>query len=194
MKKIELKVIGLSYSVTQAGSFVVVLSEVNGNRKIPIIVKAADALYIEMKIQKVKSNRPMIHDVFKKMTDALGADIQEMVITNLIEGIPYSKIVVSNMVDEFPIDCSIGDALALAIEYKCPIFCSTDVMNILGFEMNDDGTITEEQYERNHQDREYSGGATIENLQKMLDKALETEDFEIAAQLRDRINELKSND
>jgi bifunctional DNase/RNase len=191
MKKIELKLIGLSYSVTHAGSFVVVLSEVGGNRKIPIIVKASDALYIEMKMQKVKYSRPLVHDVIRNITETLGADIQEMVITNIVEGIPYSKVILSNMVDEFPIDCSIGDAIALAIAYKCPIFCSNEVINILGFEMNDDGTISDEQYERNHMDRDYSGGATLENLENMLQKALENEEFEIAAQLRDRINELK---
>lgn len=96
------------------------------------------------------------------------------------------------MVDEFEIECSVGDAICLALSYECPIFCSKEVLKISGIEMDYDGSVTEEQNEVNHKERDYSGGATVENLEKMLEKSLENEEYEIASQLIDRINELKN--
>jgi len=191
MKKIELRIIGLSYSATQAGSFCIVLGETKGNLKLPVIIKPTEALYIEMKMQGLSPKRPLTHDVFKKMTDALGADVQQVHITNFLEGVFHTKVILSNMVDEFEIECGIGDAIALALVYKCQIFCNKEVLKLYGIEMDDDGSISDEQYESNHRERDYSQGVTVENLEKMLDKALENEEYEIASQLRDRINELK---
>lgn len=192
MKKVELKIIGLSYSQTQAGSYVLVLGERKGKLKLPIIIKPNDAQFIAMKMEGLKTPRPLTHELFKKITDSLGADLQQIYISNVLEGIFYAKLIFSNMVDEFEIDCSVGDSICLALSYKCPIFCSKEVLKISGIEMDEDGTVTHEQDEVNHKERDYSAGVTVENLEKMLEKALENEEYEIASQLRDRINELKN--
>lgn len=194
MKEKQLRVIGLSYGQTELGSYVVVLGEVNGKNKLPVIIKTSDALFIEMKLQGLATKRPMIYDVIKNITDSLGADVQEVKLTNVIEGIFYCKFILSNMIDSFELDCNIGDAISLSLIYNCPIYCNNEIIKLHGFEMGDDGSITDEQYKNNHRDRDYSKTTTPESLQKMLDKALENEEYEIASQLRDRINQLKNEE
>lgn len=191
MKKLELKIIGLSYSQTQAGSYVLVLGEKKGNLKLPIIIKHNDAQFIAMKIEKLKTPRPLIHDLFKNFAENINADLQQVYISHVLEGIFYCKLVFSNSIEEFEIECSVGDAICLALSFKCSIFCSQDVLKVSGIEMDDDGNITDDQEESNHQERDYSGGVSIENLEQMLEKAIENEEYEIASQLRDRIEELK---
>ena len=191
MKLKELKIIGLSYSQTQVGSYVLVLSEKRGKMKLPIIIKQEDAQYIALKLENVKISRPLTHDLFKSITDKLGADLYQVQITHILEGIFYVKLVFHNMVDEFEMECSVGDALSLAVGYKCPIYCNKEVLDVAGIIMDDDGTITEDQYDENHKERDYSSVISVENLEKMLDKAIQNEEYEIASQLRDRIVELK---
>ena len=192
MKKVELRIVGLSYNPAQSGSYILVLGERKGNLKLPIVIKANDAQFIAMKMEGLKTPKPVTHDLFKRITDSIGADLQQVYISNVLEGIFYAKLIYSNSMDEFEIDCSLGDAICLALSYKCPIFCSKEVVKISGIEMEDDGTITEEQSENNHEDRDYSAGVSVENLEKMLEKAIENEEYEIASQLRDRITELKN--
>lgn len=191
MKLKELKIVGLSYSQTQVGSYVLVLSEKKGKKKLPIIINQDNAQYIALKLEKVKIKRPLTFDLFKIMTDKLGADLYQIQITNILEGVFYVKLIFHNMVEEFEMESSIGDALCLSVSYKCPIHCSKEVLDIAGILMDDDGTMSEEQYEENHKGRDYSSVISIENLEKMLTKAIENEEYEIASQLRDRINELK---
>ena len=95
------------------------------------------------------------------------------------------------MMEDFEINCSVADAIALAITYGCPIMCSKEVLSVSGIHMSEDGEVTEEQELENKQDRDYKSIVTVDNLRKMLEKAIENEEYEIASQLRDRINELK---
>jgi bifunctional DNase/RNase len=194
MKKVELKIIGLSYSQSQAGSYVLVLGEKKGKLKLPIIIKPQDAQFIAMKIDGLSTPRPLIHELFKKLTDFLNADLQQVYISHILEGIFYAKLIFSNVVDDFEIDCSVGDAICLALQYGAPIFCTKEVIKLSGIEIDDDGSVSEEQSEANHKERDYSAVVTVENLERMLQKALENEEYEIASQLRDRIQEIKSNE
>ena len=191
MKLKELKIVGLSYSQTQVGSYVLVLSEKRGKKKLPIIINQDTAQYIALKLEKVTTKKPLTFDLFKSMSDRLGADLYQIQITNILEGVFYVKLVFHNMVEEFEIDASIGDALSLAVSYKCPILCSKEVLDVAGILMEDDGSMSDEQQEENHKKRDYSSIISIENLEKMLNKAIENEEYEIASQLRDRIAELK---
>ena len=191
MKLKELKIVGLSYSQTQVGSYVLVLSEKRGKKKLPIIINQDTAQYIALKLEKVTTKKPLTFDLFKSMTDRLGADLYQIQITNILEGVFYVKLVFHNMVEEFEIDASIGDALSLAVSYKCPILCSKEVLDVAGILMEDDGSMSDDQQEENHKTRDYSSIISIENLEKMLNKAIENEEYEIASQLRDRIVELK---
>lgn len=193
MKKVELRIIGLSYSPTQAGSYVLVLAERKGRYKLPIIIKANDAQYIAQKLEDLQTKRPLSHDLVRKVSDYSGVELHKVIITNFLEGVFHAKMIFSSntMVDEFEIDCSIGDAVSQSLSFGCPIYCNKEIVLTYGFEIEEDGSITEEQYENNHQDRKVNGGVTVESLEKMLEKALENEEYEIASQLRDRISELK---
>ena len=191
MKKEELKVYGLSYSHAQSGSYILVLGQMNGHRKLPIIIKSHEAQVIAMKVENLKSSKPIIHDVFKSLTENIGADLQQVYISHILEGVFYCKLVLSATFDDFELDCSIADGISLALTYGCPIMCSNEVLSISGIYMDSDGEVSEEQEAENKQDRDYKSVLSVENLQNMLEKAIDNEEYEIASQLRDRIKELK---
>jgi len=198
MKRKKLKIMGLSYSQTQAGSYIVVLSEVKGNRKIPVVVKGSDAQQIALKLEKIKSPRPLTHDLFKSLVDEFNIDVKEVFIYSIVEGVFYCKIISSNGVEDVEIETTIGDGITLALVLKCPLMVNVDVLDTAGITINDDGTQPEsdetedldiELVDVNPKKRVVS----IEDLEKMMQKALENEEYEIAAELRDRINELKES-
>lgn len=191
MKFKELKIVGLSYSQTQSGSYVIVLSEKEGSMKIPIIIKPNEAQHIALKLESIKTAKLFTHDLLKTIVDRLGGDLYEVRITHILEGIFYTKLILHNMVEEIEIEAPIGDALCLAVTYKCPIVCSKEVISLVGIEMDEDGNMTEEQHEKNLSRKETSSFVSVDNLQKMLDKAIENEEYEVASQLRDKINEMK---
>jgi bifunctional DNase/RNase len=198
MKKKKLKVMGLSYSQTQAGSYIVVLSEVKGNRKIPIVVKATDAQQIALKLEKIKSPRPLTHDLFKSLASNYSINATEVFIHSVVEGVFYCKILLDNDEIQTEMECGIGDGITLSLIFGCPIMVATDVLESTGINLNDDGTeptkdetedLDIELVDANPKKRVVS----IEDLEKMMQKALENEEYEIAAELRDRINELKES-
>jgi bifunctional DNase/RNase len=183
MNKVRLKVLGLSYSQTQVGSYILVLSEIDGDKKVPIIVKTHDAQYIALKVEGVKSPRPAIYDVVKSITSALGSDVMEVYIQDIVEGIFYAKLILSNGVEEFDIDCSIGDAISLSLIYECDLTASSHVMTMVGISIDDNGKVDDTNTPR-------KSVVGIDNLELMLQNAIDNEEYEIASQLRDRIKEL----
>ena len=207
MKRKKVKILGLSYSQSQVGSYVLVLSEIKGGKKIPVIIKPAEAQHIAMKLEKIKTQRPMTHDLMKAMSDTFQIDIQEVHVYSLAEGIFYTKIVASNGVDEVELDCSIGDGLALALTYNCSIWVNQDIIDAVGIAINEDEV--EASKENDDDDFEidsihdldtgeevYSSKSkkrtvSIEDLEHMMDNAIANEEYEIAAEIRDRIQTLK---
>lgn len=191
MKKKELKIYGLSYSNVQSGSYVLILSEIGGDLKLPIIIKSNEASIIAMKFENIESTKPLIHDIVKIITDNSGVDLHQIYISNIIEGVYHCKLVFSSIVEDFEIPCSIGDGICLSMTYGCPIMCSEEVLSISGIRMGENGEVSEDQDIENKKDRDYKSVISVDNLQKMLEKAIEDEEYEIASQLRDRISELK---
>jgi bifunctional DNase/RNase len=199
MKRKKLKVMGLSYSQTQAGSYIVVLSEVKGNRKIPVVVKGSDAQQIALKLEKIKSPRPLTHDLFKSMADQFQIDVQEVFIYSVVEGVFYCKLIANNGIDDVEIESTIGDAITLSLIFNCPIMINLDVLDSAGININDDGSepVNSDEDEDIDLDIELVESkpkkrvVSIEDLEKMMEKALENEEYEIAAEIRDRINQLK---
>lgn len=194
MRRKELKILGLSYSQSQVGSYILVLSEMKGKVKLPVIIKPQEAQRIALDLEGIKSTKPLTHDLFLSMTDAFGIDIQEVFVYSLTEGIFYTKIICTNGLEDVEIESSIGDGVILASLYDCPIFVSSDVMNSAGVLINDDGTnlsgdMTDDEDEF---ETETERTTSIENLEKMLQKAIEDEEYEIAAQVRDRIEQMKA--
>jgi len=202
-KRKKLKIIGVSYSQSQMGSYIVVLSEIKGKKKLPLIVKPNDAQQIALKIEKIKPQRPLTHDLFKSLTDSFGIDIQEVFIHSVLEGIFYTKITASNGSEEVEAECSIGDGISLSLAYDCPIYASQEVLDVAGIVINDDGTINREENDEDSNDEdseeisseseEPKRKVSIEDLEKMMEQALHSEEYEIAAELRDRIKTLKES-
>lgn len=199
MKK-EVKVLGLSYSQSSAGSYVVVLSEKKGKRKLPIVIKPSDAQQIALKIEGVKSPRPLTHDLFKTMTESYQIDIQEVHIYAILEGVFYTKLVTSNGIEEVEIDCTAGDGIALSIVYGCPLYVAKEVLEVSGVYINDDGSAMSKEDITDMDDVEYEEEeeiipvkrvVSIEDLEHMIEDAIRNEEYEIAAEIRDRIEKLK---
>ncbi len=193
MKKIELKVLGLSYSQTQVGSYVIVLSEVNGKRKLPIIIKPAEAQVIALKVEGMKSPRPLTHDLFKSLSESFGIDVQEVFIHNVAEGIFYTRLVASNGIDESGIECTAGDGIALSITFDCPIYVSESVIRSSGILMDDNGLTLEEEDTLPVKYEEPKKVVSIEDLEQLMKEAEQNEEYEIAAGLRDRIKLLRQS-
>jgi len=195
MKRKQLKVLGLSYSQSQIGSYIVVLSEKKGNRKLPIIIKPSEAQQIAVKMEDIKPSRPLTHDLFKSLSDAFNIDIQEVYIHSLAEGIFYAKMIASNGIEETEIECTIGDAIAISLTYKCPIWVKQEIINSAGIVMNDDGSsvtdATEEETEDDGLYEEPSKKTSIEDLEHLMENAISNEEYEIAAEIRDRIQKMK---
>jgi bifunctional DNase/RNase len=208
MKRKELKILGLSYSQTQIGSYVCVLSEKKGGRKIPLIVKPAEAQKIAIELEGIKSSRPSSHDLVKSLCDSFYLDIQEVYIYALLEGVFYTKVIASNGLDEVEIETTVGDGLALSVIFKCPIFTTSEILNTVGVIINDDGTpkkdeeleITDDdesdeddEFDIYIEDDKKERLVSVEDLEKLMHNAIDNEEYEIAAELRDRISKLKES-
>lgn len=203
MKRKELKILGLSYSQTQIGSYVCVLSEKKGGRKIPLIIKTPEAQRIALELEGIKPSKVLTHDVVKGICDSFDLDVQEVFIYALLEGIFYTKIIMSNGLDELEIETPVGDALAISTIFKCPIYVTLDILDSTGIQINDDGTHIEEDYEDGCEDDEDEFDSfiddgkkervvSVEDLEILMQNAIENEEYEIAAELRDRIQKLKN--
>lgn len=191
MKKILVKIVGLSYSQSQIGSYIIVLGEKKGNKKIPIIIKPTDAQYIALKMESSDYKSNMVHDLLKSVTDALSAEITEVFIHDVVEGIFYCKVVLHDLVGkDYEIQCSVGDAIALSLTYQCPIYVAKEVIDTTGIKLTEDGRIIEDEEEVENDE----SVVTIDGLEKILKDALDNEDYEIASQLRDKINSLKEEE
>jgi hypothetical protein len=187
MKKVLVSILGLSYSQTQNGAYAVVLSEAKGKkRKLPIIVNANDAQAIALKLEGIKTQRPMTHDLFKSFVDAFNADLVEVYIYSVVEGLFYSKLIFNNGLDDIAVECSIGDALSLATLFQSPIYVAEFVMTSAGITMDDEIEVIEIEEQEDKPKK-----TSVEELETMLNRALSDEDYEVAAQLRDKINKMK---
>lgn len=191
MNKVEVKIEVLSYAKSQVGNYVIVLSELEGNRKLPIIIKSADAQFIAVRMEGIKTPRPMTQDLFKLLTDGYNIDIQEVTIHNVSEGIFYAKVSTANMMDILDVECTVGDALSIAVLYGCPIFVSEEVMQSSSVDMNAPAPPTNVVAAKRKIPKKREKPDSIETLNKMLHDALESEDYETAVELRDRIAKLK---
>lgn len=182
---------GLSYSQSQIGSYVVVLSEKKGNAKIPVIIKPGDAQNIAVKLENIKVTRPLTHDLMKSMSDIFNIDVQEVFIYSLVEGIFYAKLLATNGIEEVEIECSIGDAIALSLVYKCPIWIKSEILDQAGINIGDDGEEVEDVVE---EEEIVESKTSIEDLEKLMQSAISNEEYEIAAEIRDRISKLKAHE
>ena len=185
-KKIKLEILGLSSGKSDSGSFALVLGESKGKRRLPIIIGIFEAQAIAMEIEKVVPNRPMTHDLFKHFSLKFNFKIKEIFIYDIKEGVFYSKIVCFNSKKEIFIDSRPSDAIAIALRFKVDIFASEKVLSEAGIILDDDDpnkeNIIDKSKSKSFKDM------NIKELNKLLEKNISSENYEVAAEIRDEIN------
>jgi uncharacterized protein len=199
MKKIELEIVALSHSITQTHSYAVVLGEVNGLRRLPIVIGGFEAQAIAVALEKMQPSRPLTHDLMKNFMTAFNIELHEIIISDLQEGIFYSKLVCSSDNDTIEIDSRTSDALALAVRFGCPVYTYEHILESAGILMEDPGTGKKKKATVTSTEEEgsSSGGKddlktmTLEDLNTLLNEVLEQEDYIRAIAIRDEINSRK---
>jgi bifunctional DNase/RNase len=190
MEKVELRFLRITYSHTHAGAYALILSEVKGDRRLPIIIGGVEAQAIAIQVENIKPARPLTHDLFKNISDTLGINLKEVIINDLVEGIFHAKLVIEQEGQEAEIDARSSDAIALALRFDCPISTYEFILSAAGLKVEEGD---ESESEADAEDSSGSGGSkppsamTLEELQAELETALESEDYEGASKLRDEI-------
>lgn len=193
MKKIKLEVVQIQYSQTQSGAYALVLEDTKGKRRIPIIIGGLEAQAIAVELERMKPSRPLTHDLFKPIFDEFGLQVTEVIIYNLVEGIFYAKIICSNGEKEVEIDSRTSDAIAIALRFECPIYTFDFIVSSAGISLEDEDSQSQNEEEEGEESSvedvitEYSR-YTNSQLDEMLSKALENEDYEKASRIRDEMN------
>lgn len=199
MKKIELEIVALSHSITQTHSYAVVLGEVNGLRRLPIVIGGFEAQAIAVALEKMQPSRPLTHDLMKNFMSAFNIDLHEIIISDLQEGIFYSKLVCSSENDTIEIDSRTSDALALAVRFGCPVYTYEHILESAGIMMEDTGSAKKRRSGAEEESSTVSstGGKddlksmSLEDLNTLLNEVLEQEDYIRAIAIRDEINSRK---
>ena len=195
MKKIELEIVALSHSITQTHSYAVVLGEVNGLRRLPIVIGGFEAQAIAVALEKMHPSRPLTHDLMKNFMSAFTIDLQEIIICDLQEGIFYSKLICVSEHDTVEIDSRTSDALALAVRFGCPIYTYDNILESAGILMEDPSG--KKKQPREAVAAESAAGTddlkalTVDELTTLLNDVLEQEDYIRAIAIRDEINSRK---
>ncbi len=185
-KKIKLEILGLSSGKSDSGSFALVLGENKGKRRLPIIIGIFEAQAIAMEIEKVVPNRPMTHDLFKHFSLKFDFKIKEIFISDIKEGVFYSKVVCFNSKKEIFIDARPSDAIAIALRFKVDIFASEKVLSEAGIILDDDDPNKENVIDKS-KSKSFKD-MNIKELNKLLEKNISSENYEVAAEIRDEIN------
>lgn len=196
MDKIKLEIIGIEYSQTQTGSYVLKMLEIGGKRRLNIVIGGFEAQAIAVELEKMVPNRPLTHDLFKTFCTSFDVNVLEVVIYKFHEGVFFSKIVCKSNEKLVEIDSRTSDAIAIGVRFSCPVYTLDKVMdevsnvgeNELKFdELEDDGEV--ETFEMHVDDP--LNELTLEELQIQLNDALENEDYELASKIRDEISQRK---
>jgi len=201
MKKIKLDIVGLSYSQTQSGAYALVLGEVGGRRRLPIIIGSFEAQAIAIEIEKMTPSRPLTHDLFKSFAEVYGIMVQEVIIYNLVDGIFYSKLICSDGKKVMEIDARTSDAIAIAVRFECPIYTYEFILSSAGIVIEGNDFVYLENISENPEEissvspTSTSGfsALSVEELKTKLQEALAEESYEKAAKIRDELNRRKAS-
>ena len=197
---IQMDILGLSTSPSSGGAYALILNEPNGSRRLPIIIGTYEAQAIALELEHIKPPRPMTHDLMKQIIDAFDSEIKYVWINELREGTFFSKIVMTGSHGEVEVDARPSDAIALAIRFKAQIFVSPEILDEAGIVSDESNEISAEKITSTPSEK--SNPKKIENepdnmetrmelLHNNLSAAIQAEDYELAARLRDEIQRLK---
>ena len=194
-KHIELEILGLSSNHSQSGSFTLVMGEVEGNRRLPIVIGMFEAQAIAIEIEKIIPNRPMTHDLFKSFAESFHFEIDRILVSDMKEGVFYAKIICKSELTVVEIDSRPSDAIAIAVRFNAPIFCAEKVMAEAAIEFTEEDRKIAEKEEAKApaqkvttQKESSLKDFSLDKLNQMLEKAINNEDYEKAARIRDEIN------
>ncbi len=204
MKKVRLSIVGLSYSQTQSGAYALVLSEEKGHRRLPIIIGGFEAQSIAIALEKeVVPPRPLTHDLFKQFADEFEIGLKEVLIHKLQDGVFYARLLCTQKGEEVALDARTSDAVALAVRFGCPIFTYEEILKAAGIILEEEGSdesVAEESFEmeeaiesEKEEVEEHFVGLNESQLTALMQDAIEKEDYEKAAALRDEIEKRKKN-
>lgn len=192
MNKIKLNVVGLSYSETHSGAYALVLQEENGSRKIPIIIGSFEAQAIAIQLEGLKPPRPLTHDLFVMFSSSFDVDLIEVNIYKLEEGLFFSNLIFQRDDDQVVIDSRTSDAIALALRFECPIYTTDEIIEKAGILLSFEEEKENEGEEKDARKMPYSK-YSVDELDDLLKKAIENEDYEKASAIRDELNRRKKD-
>ncbi|WP_298237500.1 bifunctional nuclease family protein [uncultured Algibacter sp.] len=202
MSLVRLNIKGISYSQTQNGAYALILNEVDGDRKLPIVIGAFEAQSIAIALEKeIRPPRPLTHDLFKNFADRFDIVVKQVIIHKLVDGVFYSSLICERDKIEEIIDARTSDAIALALRFDAPIFTYKNILDKAGIylkvnpnkddEENEDSVLVDDlladELELDAPQESYKG-KTLEELHNLLDEAVTNEDYEKAAKIRDEIS------
>ncbi|MFY8138148.1 MAG: bifunctional nuclease domain-containing protein [Flavobacteriales bacterium] len=193
--KIELQIADIAPSGSTSGAYAMILAEVDGNRRLPIVIGGVEAQAIAIELEKMTPSRPLTHDLFRSLAHGFDIDIEEVLIYNLVEGIFFAKLIARLGGRTAEIDARTSDAVAIAVRFNCPVFCEEFILEQAGVNaeeaaQGDDIADIDEQVEEMLKEEEPTS-LSIDELQKQLNIALEQEEYEKASRIRDEINKRK---
>jgi bifunctional DNase/RNase len=195
LQKIPCEILGLSSSPATGGAYAILLKEVDGKKRLPIIIGAFEAQAIALEIEGIKPPRPLTHDLLKQLTDSLGATVLEIIIDELRDNTFYAKIILEVSGFSQEIDARPSDAIALAVRAQAPIYVNETVMDAAAFipsEETEDSSNLNPVTDSAETKRPPSKEAKLAALQNKLREAIEGEEYERAAKIRDQIKNLTS--
>ena len=201
MSLVRLNIKGISYSQTQNGAYALILNEVDGDRKLPIVIGAFEAQSIAIALEKeIKPPRPLTHDLFKNFADRFDIVVKQVIIHKLVDGVFYSSLICERDKIEEIIDARTSDAIALALRFQAPIFTYKNILDKAGIylkvnpskdeDTSEDGVLVDEIIvdEPSESPKETYTNKSLEELNKLLEIAVLNEDYETAAKIRDEIS------
>jgi len=196
VEKVQVDILGLSTSPSSGGAYALILKEMNGTRRLPIIIGAFEAQSIALEMEGIKPPRPLTHDLMKNIIDTFGVSLQDVFINELRDGTFYAKITIEGVSESQEVDSRPSDAIALAVRYGVPIFVAEEVLNEAGIVAeNEEEEPAEGKEQKTDPPAAFKKHATkLDQLQSSLKEAIEKEEYEKAAKLRDDIRKLTMGD
>lgn len=196
MKKIRLKIAGLSYSQTRTGAYALILEEEDGKRRLPVIIGTSEAQSIAIQLEGLKPYRPLTHDLFVSMSSSFNIEVTEVNIVKLEEGIFYSEIICKREQAKIKIDSRTSDAIAIALRFKAPIFVKDSIMMKAGMLFDEDsGKFVDNMKDSKSEDREIKYiDMSDDELNKLMEESINNEDYETASLIRDELNRRKDKE
>ena len=190
MANIDLEILDIALSGSSSGAYALVLGEVKGKRKLPIVIGGAEAQSIAIEMENMRPSRPLTHDLFRNTLSVFGMEVTEVVIHKMSEGIFYAQLVVSDGIREERIDSRSSDAVAIAVRFGCPIRCSAQVMEAAGVELDATDQDSPEETLQSVPQEDQDDAPSLEDLKRQLDEAIATENYERASELKKQIDAL----